>query len=46
MILLLFYTITLVLAVQDARVILVVHADLDDFAVTLDNPPRRGTTQI
>mgnify|MGYP006954363378 CR=1 FL=1 len=46
MILLLFYTITLVLAIQDARAILAAHADLDDSAVSLDNPPRRGTTQI
>lgn len=41
---LLFYTVTLALAVQDARAILAAHADLDDSAVTLDNPPRRGTT--
>lgn len=46
MILLLFYTVAFVLAVQDARAILVAHADLDDSAVSLDNPPRRGTTQI
>lgn len=46
MILLLFYTVTLVLAVQDARAILVVHTDSDDSAVSLDNPPRKGTTQI
>lgn len=46
MILLLFYTVTLVLAVQDALAVLAAHADLDDYAVSLDNPPRRGTTQI
>lgn len=46
MILLLFYIVTLVLAVQDARAVLAAHADLDDFAVSLDKFPRRGTTQI
>ena len=46
MILLLFYTVAFVLAVQDARAVLAAHADLDDSAVSLDNPPRRGTTQI
>lgn len=46
MILLLFYTVAFVLAIQDARAILSAHADLDDSAVSLDNPPRRGTTQV
>lgn len=46
MILLLFYIVATVLAVQDARAVLAAHADLDDFAVSLNNPPRRGTTQI
>lgn len=46
MILLLFYIVTLVLAVQDARSILAAHADSDDSVVSLDNPPRRGTTQV
>ena len=43
---LLFYIITLVLAIQDALAVLAAHADLDDSAINLDNPPRRGTTQI
>jgi hypothetical protein len=43
---LLFYTVTLVLAIQDALAILAAHADLDDSTVSLDNPPRKGTTQI
>lgn len=51
----LFYTVAFVLAVQDARAILAVqdtrailavHVDLDNSVVSLDNPPRRGTTQI
>jgi hypothetical protein len=46
MILLLFYTVAFVLAVQDARAILATHADLDNSAISFDNPPRRGTTQI
>lgn len=46
MILLLFYIVVAVLAVQDARTVLAVHVDLDNSAVSLDNPPRRGTTQI
>lgn len=46
MILLLFYIVAAVLAVQDAHAILTAHADLDNSAVSLDNPPRRGTTQI
>lgn len=46
MILLLFYTVAIVLAVQDAHVVLATHADTDDSAVSLDNPPRRGTTQV
>lgn len=46
MILLLFYIVAAVFAVQDARTVLATHADLDDSAVSLDNPPRRGTTQI
>lgn len=43
---LLFYIVTLVLAIQDALAVLAAHADLDDFAVTLDKFPRRGTTQV
>lgn len=43
MILLLFYTVTLVLAIQDARAILAAHAGLDDSAVSLDDTPRRGS---
>lgn len=46
MILLLFYIVAAVLAVQDARVVLAAHADLDGSAVSLDKFPRRGTTQI
>lgn len=46
MILLLFYTVAFILAVQDARAILAAHADLDDSAVALDKFPRRGTIQI
>ena len=46
MILLLFYIVAAVLAVQDARAVLAAHADSDDSAVSLDNTPRRGTTQI
>lgn len=46
MILLLFYIVAAVLTIQDARAVLAAHADLDDSAVSLDNPPRRGTTQI
>lgn len=46
MILLLFYIVAAVLAVQDAHAILAAHTDLDDSAVSLDNPPRKGTTQI
>lgn len=42
MILLLFYIVAAVLAVQDAHAILTAHADLDNSAVSLDNPPRRG----
>nr|UWG13698.1 MAG: hypothetical protein [Bacteriophage sp.] len=42
----LLYIITLVLAIQDARAVLAAHADLYDFAVTLDKFPRRGTTQV
>jgi hypothetical protein len=43
---LLFYIVTLALAIQDALAVLAAHADLDDSVITLDNPPRRGTTQI
>lgn len=43
---LLFYIVTLALAVQDARAVLAAHVDLDNSSVSLDNPPRRGTTQI
>lgn len=43
---LLFYIVTLVLAIQDALAVLADYADSDDSAVSLDNPPRRGTTQI
>lgn len=43
MILLLFYIVTLV---QDARAVLAAHAVQDARAVSFDNPPRRGTTQI
>lgn len=46
MILLLFYIVAAVLAVQDARAVLTAHADSDDSAVSLDNPPRRGSTQV
>lgn len=46
MILLLFYIVAAVLAVQDARAVLAAHVDLDNSFVSLDNPPRRGTTQI
>lgn len=46
MILLLFYIVAAVLAIQDARSVLAAHADSDDSAVSLDNPPRRGTTQV
>ena len=46
MILLLFYTVAFVLAVQDARAVLATRADSDDSAVALDKFPRRGTTQI
>lgn len=42
----LFYTVTLVLAVQDARAVLAAHVDLDNSAVSLDNPPRRGTNRF
>nr|DAH01548.1 MAG TPA: hypothetical protein [Crassvirales sp.] len=45
-ILLLFYIVAAVLAVQDARAVLAARADSDDSAVSLDNPPRKGTTQI
>ena len=43
---LLFYTIAIVLAIQDIRDILVAHANSDDSAVFLDNTPRRGTIQV
>ena len=43
---LLFYIIAAVLAVQYAHVVLAAHADSDDSAVSLDDPPRRGTTQV
>ena len=46
MILLLFYIVTLVFVVQDAIAIFIAHADSDDSVVSLDNPPRRGTTQV
>ena len=46
MILLLFYTVAFVLAVQDACAVLAAHADLDDSAIALNKFPRRGTTQI
>lgn len=46
MILLLFYIVAAVFAIQDVQDILVAHADSDDSAVSLDNPPRKGTTQI
>lgn len=46
MILLLFYIVAAVLAVQDALAILTAHADSDDSAITLDKFPRRGTTQV
>lgn len=46
MILLLFYIVAAVLTIQNARAVLAAHADLDDFAVTLDKFPRRGVTQI
>lgn len=42
----LFYIVAAVLAAQDARAVLAAHVDLDNSAVSLDNPPRRGTTQI
>lgn len=42
----LFYIVAAVLVVQDARAVLAAHVDLDNSAVVLDNPPRRGTTQI
>lgn len=35
----LFYTVAFVLAIQDARAVLAAHADLDNSAVSLDNPP-------
>lgn len=38
----LFYIVTLALAIQDARAILAAHANSDDSAVSLDNPPRKG----
>lgn len=43
---LLFYIVTLVLAIQDALAVLAAYADSDDSAVTLDKFPRRGTTQV
>lgn len=41
-----FYIVAAVLAVQDARAVLAAHVDLDNSVVSLDNPPRRGSTQI
>lgn len=46
MILLLFYTVAFVLDIQDTLAVLAAHVDLDNSSVSLDNPPRRGTTQI
>lgn len=46
MILLLFYIVAAVFAIQDARAVLAAHVDLDNSSVSLDNPPRRGTTQV
>ena len=46
MILLLFHIVDTVLAIQDVQDVLAAHTDLDDSAISLDNPPRRGTTQV
>lgn len=42
MILLLFHIVDTVLAIQDVQDVLAAHTDLDDSAISLDNPPRRG----